>query len=277
MTGNAVPPERDGNPAPVRATTDGARREVTDVLWARYVRHRDLSARDALLEQYIGLVHHAAREVAHQIPKALDLDDLVGAGTLGLVQALENFDPDRGFAFSSFAVPRIRGAIIDEIRSWDWVPRTARERGRRMRRTAEDLRHRLAREPRADEMAEALGMDLDDYLRHAGDARGPVLMPLDGGGGETGDGPHLSEVLPDPTALENFQRLEKTETMAALAEAFEALSDRDRIILTLSFFERLTLREIGEVLHVTESRVSQLRTRALARLQESIQSREKAA
>ncbi len=268
-----------GVESPRRAgSADGSRREVTDALWERYARDRDIAARDALLDQYIGLVHHAAREVAHQIPKSLDLDDLVGAGTLGLVQALENFDPARGFAFSSFAVPRIRGAIIDEIRSWDWVPRTARDRGRRMRRAAEQLRQHLGREPRADEMAEALGMDLDEYLRHSNDGRDPVMMSIDGGGSSGDDeGPHLAEVIADPGAGADFERLEKAEDMAALAEAFESLSERDRTILTLSYFERLTLREIGEVLHVTESRVSQIRTRAIRRLQDVIQTREKAA
>ena len=265
-------------PSRKRAPADPSRREVTDALWARYAQDHDLAARDALLDQYLGLVHHAAREVAHQIPKPLELDDLVSAGTVGLVQALESFDPSRGFAFSSFAVPRIRGAIIDEIRSWDWVPRSTRDRGRRMRRAAESLRQSLGREPRADEMAAALDMDLNEYLRREGDARDPVIMPLDGGGSSgDDDGPHLADVLSDPNAPDQTERLMQAEALAGLADAFETLPERDRIVLTLSYFERLTLREIGEVLHITESRVSQLRTRALKRLQEGVNSLEEAA
>jgi len=105
---------------------------LTDALWEKYLHHRDDRTRSQLLAQYLGLVHHSAHEMAKRVPKDLELDDLISAGTVGLVQALETFDPSRGLAFSTFAVPRIRGAMLDELRTWDWIPRSVRERSRKI-------------------------------------------------------------------------------------------------------------------------------------------------
>jgi RNA polymerase sigma factor for flagellar operon FliA len=246
------------------------RGDAGDELWVRYRSEGDLDARDRLLERHLGLVHRAAREIVRHAPAALELDDLVGAGTVGLVQALEAFDPTRGFTFSTFAMPRIRGAILDEVRGWDWVPRSVRERNRRIKRAADGLRRMLGREPEAAEMAAALGVDVDTYRQQAAELRDPVMIPFQGdadGGGEGG----LAEVLPDESAPDQTEVLERSETLEGLAEAFASLSERDRLVLTLSYYEGLTLQEIGEVLHVTESRVSQLRTRAHKRLLERMQ------
>jgi RNA polymerase sigma factor for flagellar operon FliA len=248
------------------------RREITDALWARYVASRDAGTRDLLLEQYLGLVHHAAREIAHQRPHALETEDLVSAGTVGLVQALETFDPSRGLAFSSFAVPRIRGAILDELRSWDWVPRSVRQRSREIRKTRRDLERRLGRSPEPSEIAEALGMDLESYFRCQVESESPVLLSIDPlpGDGQRRDAVR-GETIPDRSAPGVVETIERGETLARLRGAFASLSVRDRLVLTLSFFEELTLSQIGAVLHVTESRVSQIRTRALRRLLERIE------
>lgn len=251
---------------------------VTAALWRRYREDRDLAARDRLLEQYLGLVHHAARQVARRVPAELDLDDLVGAGSLGLVQALESFDPSRGFAFSTYALPRIRGAILDEVRSWDWVPRSVRDRTRKLRRAEQSLRGRLGREPEPEEVADALEVDLDTYRRYANESRGPVLLSLDPAPDPGEDAPaRLSDTLADAAAPDPDASLARAELLAGLADAFDSLSERERLILTLSYYEELTLKEIGEILHVTESRVSQLRTRALRRLQERMDPMENAA
>ncbi len=271
-------PERSGPPpgaapAPRVVSTAGAtpRDRAGDELWTRYRRDGDLRARDQLLERHLGLVHRAAREVVRHAPASLELDDLVGAGTVGLVQALEAFDPGRGFAFSTFAMPRIRGAILDEVRGWDWVPRSVRERNRRIKKAADGLRRMLGREPEPAEVAAALGIDVETYQRQAADLRDPVLVAFDPGPDEAGEGGGLAEVLPDESAPDQTAVLERSETMEGLAEAFASLSERDRLVLTLSYYERLTLQEIGEVLHVTESRVSQIRTRAHKRLLERME------
>lgn len=252
-------------------------REITDRLWAEYAEKRDPEARSRLLDQYLGLVHFAAREIARQLPPSLELDDLISAGTVGLVQALETFDPERGFAFSTFALPRIRGAIKDQIRSWDWRPRSVRERGQQLRKAEEGLRSKLGHEPVPRQVAGALGVDMDTYWRMADSAREPVLVPLHPGAIEGGEGDGLAEVIPDPAHEDADTGLEKRERLESLAEGFATLSERDRLILTLSYYERLTLQQIGEVLHITESRVSQLRARALKRLMERLEPEEMAA
>jgi RNA polymerase sigma factor for flagellar operon FliA len=255
--------------------TDG--REITDVLWRSYAEERDPDIRSQLLDQYLGLVHHVAREIAGRIPKSLQLDDLISSGTVGLVQALESFDPSRGLAFSTFAVPRIRGAIMDELRSWDWVPRSVRERGRAVKRAQEDLRKSLGREPEPHETAQALGVDLPTYWRYADCVKDPVFMSLDPAPGDDPERAGLSEIIPDASATSQGDALEWKETMGDLARAFGSLSHRDRMVLTLSYYERLTLQQIGQILHITESRVSQLRARALKRIQERMESVEEAA
>lgn len=248
------------------------RREITDALWERYVASRDDSTRELLLEQYLGLVHHAAREAAHHRPHALDVGDLVSAGTVGLVQALESFEPSRGLAFSSYAVPRIRGAILDELRSWDWVPRSVRQRKREIDKARRDLQHRLGRFPEPAEIAAAAGLDLETYHRCDAEPDNPVLLSIDPlpGEGHRGNAA-LGESIPDHAAPGAVETIERGETLARLRDAFASLSVRDRLVLTLSFFEELTLSQIGVVLHVTESRVSQIRTRALRRLLERIE------
>lgn len=255
-----------------------SQREIIDALWLRYVEQRDPETRTLLLEQYLGLVHHLARDTARRVRHPLELDDLIGAGTVGLVQALESFDPSRGLAFSSFAVPRIRGAILDELRSWDWVPRSARERARALRQVAEKLRQELGREPESREMAAAMNVDVETYWRYVDQSRDPVLLRLESTpGAGSREEIHLSEVIPDASSPSQFDTLLEKETVQSLREAFGSLSQRERLILTLSYYEKLTLRQIGTVLHITESRVSQLRSRALKRLLERIQTEEERA
>lgn len=246
------------------------RGEITDALWRRYVTHRDAATRTELLELYLGLVHHAAREIAPRAPAQLDLEDLISAGTVGLVQALEGFDPSRGLAFSSFAMPRIRGAILDELRSWDWVPRSVHQQHRRIEAARQRAARELGREPGEEEIARALGVDEATYRDCAIRAKAPVLLTLDPEMRPPGETAALVETIPDPEAENRLESLAASETVAQLLEAFANLSQRDRQVLTLSFYEKLSLKEIGEILHITQSRVCQIRTRALQRLADGI-------
>lgn len=236
-------------------------------LWRVYRGTRDPAARSALLDLYIGLVHHAARELIARAPRAIELGDLLSAGTIGLVQALEGFEPEQGFAFSTYAMPRIRGAILDEMRRQDPVPRSVRDRQARLAQAAATFERSHGRPPDADELSQALGVDLVTYRRWEGSSRGRVMVPLDASI-ETGreEGLCLRDVIaderqPDPAAVYDHGLL-----LAELRDGVESLTSRDRLVLGLSFVENLSLREIGEVLHITESRVSQIRTRALKRL-----------
>ena len=239
----------------------------TDALWIRYRTAGDPQARTQLLDGYLGLVLHIARELARRISRTVELDDLISAGTLGLVQALEGFDHTQGLAFSTFAVPRIRGSMMDELRRQDWMPRTLRARARRLARTRAELEQRLGREPRPAEMAAALEIDLTTYWRWAAESDGRIMLGLDDEvASDSADDARLSETIADPRGEQPSDRIEHEDGLRQLREAFDGLPAKDRLVLTLYYYEGLNLRQIGEVLHVTESRISQIHSRALQRL-----------
>lgn len=243
----------------------------TSRLWERYRSSADLDARDLLLRQYLSLVHFVARPIASRLV-AVDYEELVSAGNMGLLKAVEGFDASRGLAFSTYAVPRIRGAILDELRRRDWMPRSGRARSRRLLAARADLESRLQRAPTAMEVARELGLELEVYWRwrdeldpaaraqgaltgRSHDARASVGF---GGGPAT-----ETDELPD-------HRLICEEKWAELRAAIEALPERERRVLALCYFEELTMREVGVALGVTESRVCQIRQRALHRLREGL-------
>ncbi len=244
--------------------------ELAQALWERYRERGDLIARAKLLDIYLGLVHHSAREVLKVVSHSVEFDDLLGAGTLGLVQALEGFDSTRGLAFSTYAVPRIRGAMLDELRRRDWLPRSARARWRKMLQVRGILQQTLGRAPGDHEIAEALGIEMDVYWRWLQEAEQPVVLALDQALPSNAAGARLHETIPDPASGDPGEALARDETLEELRDALASLPDKDRLVLALYYYEGLNLKQIGEVLHVSESRVSQIRTRALKRLRESV-------
>ena len=240
--------------------------DLTDALWRRYRGDGDTRARAELLDRYLGLVHHSAHQLARKVSREIELDDLIGAGSLGLVQALEGFDPSRGLAFSTYAMPRIRGAMLDELRSRDWMPRSIRSRSRLLAQVKADLQQSLGRQPSAEELAQALRIDMPTFWKWQAEVDTRCLLPLDQPtSGEDGE-MRLSESIADLLAADPSEGIEEEQRIASLREGFQQLSARDRLVLTLYYFEELNLRQIGEVLHVSESRISQIRTRALKRL-----------
>jgi RNA polymerase sigma factor for flagellar operon FliA len=242
---------------------------VTDALWRRYRGTGDPDARTQLLDRYLGLVHHVARQVAARVSDVVEVDDLVSAGTLGLVQALESFDLSRGLAFSTYAMRRIRGAILDELRSRDWVPRSVRAKGRQLATAIAQLEGRLGRAPEPPEVAAALSLDMATYWRWREEVDGAVLVSLDGSVTlDRGESASLEETLSDVNARVPGQALTREESVASLRMAIGLLPPKERTVLALYYYEELNLRQIAEVLHVTESRVSQIRTQALKRLRQ---------
>lgn len=242
---------------------------VTDALWERYQEHGDAEARRELLDQYLGLVHHCAREMGARIGHAVEFDDLLGAGTLGLVQALEGFDRSRGLAFSTYAMRRIRGAILDELRSRDWRPRSVRAKGRQLASVVTALESRYGRTPEPAEVAQALGIDLLSYYRLRQDVEGGTMVSLAGpvarGGGDT---LRLEDTLADPAGEADVRAVGREDTHRHLREAIASLPPRERTVLALYYYEELNLKQIAAMLHVTESRVSQIRSQAIRRLRE---------
>ncbi len=246
--------------------------DLTEALWARYRINGDTRARALLLDRYLGLVHHSAHQLARRISREIEIDDLIGAGTLGLVQALEGFDEHRGLAFSTYAMPRIRGAMLDELRGRDWMPRSIRTRSRLLNTARNELQQRLGRQPSNEELCAELNIELGMLYRWQEETDGRILLQLDSGGdGGEDHEPRLSESIADLLAAEPGAALDDEETLARLREAFQKLGSRDRMVLSLYYYEELNLRQIGEVMHVSESRISQIRTRALKRLRELVE------
>lgn len=251
-------------------------RKAEATLWERYQEQGDLEARRQLLEQHLGLAHHIARQIAERVPEGVELDDLVSAGALGLVLALASFDPGRGLAFSTYATPRIRGAILDDLRKRDWVPRSVRSKSRRIAAAVGQLESVLGRLPEPTEVATAMGLDVTTYWRWQEDTENAVLMPLDGPiGTQDRESATLAETLGDPSVRKADLEVMQSEEVDALRQAITELPPKERTVLSLYYYEELNLRQIAEVLHLTESRISQIRTQALSRLQTMLSPAEK--
>lgn len=238
-------------------------------LWAAFAAG-DVDARDALLRENLSLVHHVARQLARGLAADADIDELVSAGTMGLMSALEAFDLGRGLAFSTFAVPRIRGAILDELRRQDHVPRSVRRKTRSIAAAREMLTRTLGRSPDANEVAAELGVDAETLWRWQADVEGAVHVPLDRSATDR-DGTTVSpaEFLGNGEELTD-ERLTREEEIALLREALLALKDQERTVLSLYYFEELKAREIAEVMGVSESRISQIRSKALSQLRDAL-------
>ncbi|MEX1182137.1 MAG: sigma-70 family RNA polymerase sigma factor [Gemmatimonadota bacterium] len=208
----------------------------------------------------VGLVHHFANRLARSAPAA-ELGDLVGGGMIGLIQAVDSYDPGHNVAFSTFAAPRIRGAMLDDLRRCDHATRASRRRQRDVQRTEQVLNGRLVRTPRHGEVAEELGVCAETLWewKHSGAAAVHVSLECDGGRG-------VLEEVPGGGAEDVEAPVERREQLDWLSDRMSALEERDRMVLALYYAQGLKLREIAEVLGVTESRVSQIRTAVLARL-----------
>jgi RNA polymerase sigma factor FliA len=235
-------------------------------LWRRYKDDRDEKARERLVLAYAPLVKYVAGRVGTGLPAHVDMADLIQSGIFGLVDAIEKFEPNRGLKFETYAMQRIRGAILDDLRAQDWVPRSVRGRAREVERALERLGARLRRTPSDAEVADELGLSVGELREVYLQLQLTSVVALDelaaAGRGSTSLADTLEdEAAPDPVAL-----LVDQDNRRQLAEAIAHLAERDRVVVTLYYFENLTLAEIGKVLGVTESRVCQLHTRAVLRL-----------
>jgi RNA polymerase sigma factor for flagellar operon FliA len=246
-------------------------------LWRSYKNDGDERARERLVVAYSPLVKFIAGRMASGLPSHVDEGDLVSYGLLGLIGAIERFDLDREIKFETFAVARIKGAIIDELRSLDWVPRSVRSRAREVERAHGALEAKLGRSPTDEEMAEKMEMTVDEFQDALLQIANSSVLALDdlwtfadpdGGGGQIS----VLDTIQDPSALDPESEAHTAELKDRLADAIESLPERERLVIALYYYENLTLREIGEVLGVTESRVSQLHTKSVLALRSRFQS-----
>ncbi|MHA6800836.1 RNA polymerase sigma factor WhiG [Bounagaea algeriensis] len=236
-------------------------------LWRAFGERRDQRLRDRLVLHYAPLVKYVAGRVGTGLPAHVEVSDLVQSGIFGLVDAIEKFEPERGLKFETYAMQRIRGAILDDLRALDWVPRSVRSRARDVERALERLEARLQRTATDAELAEEVGLDVAELRELFAQLQMTSVVALDDliGGGGAGQ-MSLAETLRDERAEDPVNALLHRDSRRQLAEAVKRLSERDRVVVTLYYFENLTLAEIGKVLGVTESRVCQLHTRAVLRL-----------
>jgi RNA polymerase sigma factor for flagellar operon FliA len=234
------------------------------------VRSRRSADREALLTQNIGLVHHVARQLANHLSTAAELDELVSAGTMGLVQAVDSFDRGRGLSFSTYAVPRIRGAILDELRKQDHVPRNVRRRTREMARAREALAGSLRRQPTAHELSSHLNVPTDMLLKWELDAQGATVCALDQPVRSEPAAATLADTISDERVASLDDLLTHEQEVVQLKEAIAALKEQERTVLALNFFEELKLQEIATVLGLSVCRISQIRTAALAKLRTAL-------
>lgn len=235
-------------------------------LWRQFADEREHTVRDRLVLHYAPLVKYVAGRVGTGLPTHVDVGDLIQSGIFGLVDAIEKFEPERGLRFETYAMQRIRGAILDDLRSQDWVPRVVRSKAREAERALERLGARLRRTPTDAELATELNVSIDDLRDLYGQLRLTSVVAIEdlvAAGKESGS---LVDTLPDDDAVDPAAVLVDQDNRRQLAEAIAQLAERDRVVVSLYYFESLTLAEIGKVLGVTESRVSQLHTRAVLRL-----------
>ncbi|WP_329789538.1 FliA/WhiG family RNA polymerase sigma factor [Lentzea sp. DG1S-22] len=235
-------------------------------LWRSYGESRDQGQRDRLVLHYAPLVKYVAGRVGTGLPAHVDVADLIQSGIFGLVDAIEKFEPERGLKFETYAMQRIRGAILDDLRSQDWVPRSVRSRARDVERALERLGAKLQRTPTDRELAAELKIGLAELRELYGQLQLTSVVALDELIAPNKGGSSLAESLPDDAAEDPVASLVDQDSRRQLADAIAQLAERDRVVVTLYYFENLTLAEIGKVLGVTESRVCQLHTRAVLRL-----------
>lgn len=242
--------------------------DLKDV-WEEYARTGSKQCKDKLLAEYAGLIRYTAQRVAVNLPASVELGDLIGSGVMGLIKAVESFDLSRGFKFETFATHKIRGAILDELRALDWVPRSVRQKSKNLQRAYAQLEVKLNRMPYDDEVAEHMGITTGEFESLLLDVAPTTILSLEESmPSRTGEGKSLSliDTVEDPNESNPLKELGYQEVKRILMETIEQLPEKERLVVALYHYEELTLKEIGEVLNLTESRVSQIHSKAMLKL-----------
>lgn len=231
----------------------------------------DGKLRDQLIMDYAPLIRFVAQRIAARLPSNIDIDDLISAGVIGLMDAIEKYDPSRDNKFKTYAEFRIRGAILDELRSQDWVPRSVRDKAKKIEKTYAELEQKFGRAVTDEELSEALGIQLDEYYDMVSKVKAVTLLSIDElSGPNQQDRKSLLECLENVSSKNPFTQLKSKGIRDLLVKHIDELPEKQKLVLSLYYYEDLNLKEIGRILEVTESRVSQLHTQAVEKLRSKL-------
>lgn len=242
--------------------------EQENLLWHEYHNSRDRIIRDRLVHQYAPLVKYVAGKVIANLPPSVEYDDLVGYGVFGLFDAIEKFDPEKHVKFKTYAVTRIRGAMYDHLREIDWVPRSVRQKAKEIEQAIMLLESKLGRPASDSEIATCLGLTEYEFSKLMSKIASTAVLSLSDVWNSGNDGEHgsLGESIESPATMNPDANMEKEEIRRVVIQCIKELPEKEQKVLVLYYYENLTLREVGQILEVTESRISQLHTKAILRL-----------
>lgn len=240
-------------------------------LWEKYKAEGRAEYRDELIVQYLYLVKYVVSRMATGLPSHIKLDDLYSSGVTGLIKAIEKFDLEKKIKFETYAVLLIKGAVIDELRALDWIPRSVHQKANKIAVAQHDLQQKLGRDPNDAELAYYLGISQNEFEELLHRVRPAILIPLNGTLDVQGEKTLLSDRIADQKALTSFEIADKKEFNHLIEKAILGLPEQERKVLFLYYYEEMMLKEIGEVLGVSESRVSQIHTKAILKLRGRLQ------
>jgi RNA polymerase sigma factor for flagellar operon FliA len=231
--------------------------------------------KEQIVLEHAPLIRYIVNRIAVRLPSHIDLDDLHNTGVIGLMDAIDKYDPDKNCKFKTYAEFRIKGAILDQLRSLDWVPRSVRQKGRRLERAYGDVEQRLGRSANEEEVADSLGLQLDKFHELINQVRGISLVNLEElrGGGQDGDrNGSYADIVEDVNAENPFASLKLQEMRGVVADTIATLPEKERLVISLYYYEDLNMKEIGNILGITESRVCQIHTKSVLRLRSKLKS-----
>ena len=257
--------------------TSLAEEKTEDELWQEFKKTKSPALRDKFIRQYMPLVKYVAGKVSTGLPDSVEFDDLVGFGQFGLLDAINKFDPDKNVKFKTYAVTRIRGAIFDELRELDWVPRSVRQKSREIEDTIVELEAKMGRTASDSEIAKAMGMTESEYESTIMKVSGTSILSLNDVWYSGDDSEHLSigDNIEAPNSLNPDVIVEREEIRKVIIQAINELPQNEKMVIVLYYHEDLTFKEIGQVLNVSESRISQLHSKANLRLRAKLTSLKK--
>lgn len=241
-----------------------------EVIWKTFKRTRDENLRNTLIEHHMPLVRSIAERVLQTLPKSIDVDDLSSAGTFGLMDAINGFDLSRGIKFKTYCTTRIRGSILDELRSQDWVPRLVRLKAHRLDRAIRQLEGELGRSPNQMEIAQVLGISLEELQAHEAEANAKTIFSLSEKWDDGDEEKEMEkiEILADRKSVDPVDTIQQSDALEMITSS---LTKKERLIILMYYYEGLTMREIGEIMELTESRVCQIHSNVMARLKAQLE------